>query len=171
MNFIKYITVFFFASVLFTSCENEPLDGSIIPDNGTGGGTSTGYYLKVTKDGVAKQWSTIQALNSTPLNSIIITGADNSSSMTLVVHDVSKIGIGVYNLSWAEKSCVYTEGTNIFSSDYSDFNTSAGNITITELNQTNKTIKGTFNFIGKNQAMTATKVFTKGEFYLKYTLQ
>ena len=39
MNFIKFITVFFFASVLLTSCENEPIDGSLIPDNG--GSTSS----------------------------------------------------------------------------------------------------------------------------------
>lgn len=171
MNFIKFITVFFFASVLITSCENEPVDISLLPDNGggTGGGTTTGYYFKVTKDGVVKQWSTVQAVNTTVLNSFIITAADTSTSMSLVLFDVSKIG--VYNLSWAEKSCIYTEGTNIFSSDYSDFNTSAGNITITELNKTNKTIKGTFNFIGKNQEMTSTKVFTKGEFFATYTVQ
>ena len=171
MNFIKFITVFFFASVLLTSCEIEPVDSSLLPDNGgaTGGGTTTGYYLKVTKDGVVKQWSTVQAVNTTVLNSFIISAADSSTSMSLVLFDVSTTG--VYNLSWAEKSCIYTEGTNIFSSDYSDFNTSAGNITITELNKTKKTIKGTFNFIGKNQAMSATKVFTKGEFFTTYTEQ
>jgi hypothetical protein len=151
------------------SCENEPVDSSLLPGTGNGGGTTTGYYFRVTKDGVVKQWSTVQALNTTVLNSFIFTAADSSTSMSLVLFDVSKIG--VYNLSWAEKSCVYTEGTNIFSSDYSDFNTSAGNISITELNTTNKTIKGTFNFIGKNQAMTATKVFTKGEFFTTYTVQ
>lgn len=171
MNFKKFITVFFFASLLFTSCENEPVDSSLLPENGggTGGGTTTGYYLKVTKDGVVKQWTTIQAVNTTVLNSLIITGADPSSSMSLVLFDVSTKG--VYNLSWAEKSCIYTEGINIFSSDYSDFSTSAGNITITELNKTNKTIKGTFNFIGKNQSMTTTKVFSKGEFFTTYTEQ
>jgi hypothetical protein len=170
MNFIKFITVFFFASVLLTSCENEPVDTSLLPDNGgTTGGTTTGYYIKVTKDGVAKQWSTVLALKAIGLDSFLLSAADTSTSMNIVLYDVSKIG--VYNLFWAEKSCFYTEGTNIFSSDYSDFTTSAGNITLTELNKTNKTIKGTFNFIGKNEAMTATKVFTKGEFFVKYTEQ
>jgi len=157
------------ATFTLNSCENEPVDGSLTSGTGTGGGTTTGYYFKVTKDGVVKQWSTIQAVNTTALNSFVLSAADSSTSMNLILFDVSKIG--VYNLSWAEKSCVYTEGTNIFSSDYSDFNTSAGNITLTELNTTNKTIKGTFNFIGKNQALTATKVFTKGEFFIKYTVQ
>jgi len=167
MNFIKFITVFFLASVLLTSCEIEPVDSSLLPENG--GGTTTGYYIKVTKDGVVKQWSTVQALNSTALNSFIISAADSSTSMSLTLFDVSKTGI--YNLSWAELSCIYTEGTAIYSSDYSDFNTSAGNITLTEINKTNNTIKGTFNFIGKNQALTSTKVFTKGEFFIKYTVQ
>lgn len=138
MKFRKFISVFllFFASVLITSCENEPVDGSLLPENGggTGGGATTGYYLKVTKDGVVKQWSTVPAVNTTALNSFIISAADSSTSMSLILFDVSTIG--VYNLSWAEKSCIYTEGTNIFSSDYPDFNTSVGNITITELNKT-----------------------------------
>ena len=167
MKFIKFITVFFFASVLLTSCENEPVDKGLLPDNG--GGTTTGYYIKVTKDGVAKKWSTVQAINTTVLNAFVLTATDPSSSMNLVLFDVSTVG--VYNLSWAEKSCVYIEGTTFYTSDYSDFSTSAGNITITELNKTDKTIKGTFNFIGKNEAMTATKVFTKGEFFFKYTIQ
>lgn len=169
MNFIKFITVFFFASVLITSCENEPVNSSSLPGTDNGGGTTTGYYFRVTKDGVVKQWSTVQAVNTTALNSFVLSAADPTTSINLILFDVSNVG--VYNLSFAEKSCVYTEGTNIFSSDYSDFNTSAGNITITELNKTNKTIKGTFNFIGKNQALTSTKVFTKGEFFIKYTVQ
>lgn len=167
MNLIKFITVFFFASVLITSCEIEPIDDGLLPDNG--GGTTAGYYIKVTKDGVVKQWSTVLAVKATGLDSFLLSAADASTSMNLVLYNVPKIG--VYNLTWAEKSCTYTEGINIFSSNYSDLSTSAGNITITELNKTNKTIKGTFNFIGKNEAMTATKVFTKGEFFLKYSEQ
>ena len=127
------------------------------------------YYIKVTKDGVEKKWSTVLAIKSTNLDSFLLSAADASTSMGLILYNAPKID--VYNLTWAEKSCTYTEGTNIFSSDYSDFTTSAGNIAITELNKTDKTIKGTFNFIGKNEAMTVTKVFTKGEFFLKYSEQ
>jgi len=171
MNLIKNITVLFllFASVLITSCENEPVGSGSPSGTDNGGGTTTGYYFRVTKDGVVKQWSTFQAINPTALNSFVISAADSSTSMNLTLFNVSNIG--VYNLSWAEVSCIYTEGTTFYTSDYSDFNTSAGNITFTELNKTNKTIKGTFNFIGKNQALTSTKVFTKGEFFLKYTIQ
>lgn len=151
----------------FNSCENEPVDTSFLTENSSE--ITSGNYIKVTKDGVIKQWSTVQAINVAVLNSFIITAADPSSAMNLTLFDVSKAG--VYNLNWGEISCIYNEGTTIFGSDYSDFNTSIGNITITELNQTNKTIKGTFNFIGKNQSLTATKVFAKGEFFTTYTIQ
>ncbi len=173
MNFLKFITVFFFASVLFTSCVYEPVDSNSLPSNGTGtgGGTTSDYYLKVTKDGVVKQYSIVQGLNFTALNTYAIIASDpiNLTSMTLNLHDISKIG--VYNLSWAVVSCGYTEGTSIYTSDYSDFNTSPGNITLTEINTTNKTIKGTFNFSGKNDNLTSTKVFTKGEFFTSYIVQ
>lgn len=55
MKFIKFITVFFFASVLLTSCEIEPVDSSLLPDNGggTGGGTTTGDYWPTA---INNQW-------------------------------------------------------------------------------------------------------------------
>ena len=167
-NFRGLVSVFIIIIFTFSlnSCAIEPVE---LPETNNGGGTTTGYYVKVTKDGVVKQWKTLQGINTTPLNAFILTGADSTSSMSLVLFNVSDVG--VYNLNFAEISCNYTEGTTIFSSNYSDFSNSAGNVTITELNKTNKTIKGTFNFIGKNDAMTSTKVFTKGEFFIKYTVQ
>lgn len=162
MKLVKCINVFFllFVSILITSCEDEAVDS---------GSTDNGYYFKVTIDGVAKQWSTVQAENSTAANAFLLSAGEPSSTISLILYNVSKVG--VYNLSYAEKSCVYNEGTTIFSSNYPDLTASAGNITITELNNTDKTIKGTFNFIGKNQTMSATKVFTKGEFFLKYVVK
>lgn len=170
MKLIKSINVLFllFASVLITSCENEPVGGSL-SGSGNGGGNTTGYYLRVTVDGSVKQWSTFQAKNFAILNTFAIISSDGSISMNLNLHNVSDVG--VYNLSWAEISCVYIDGTTFYTSDYDDLTTSPGNITITELDKINKTIKGTFNFIGKNQTMTSTKVFTKGEFFMKYTVE
>jgi hypothetical protein len=54
------------------------------------------------------------------------------------------------------------------SSDYFDSTASLGKITITEFNETNKTIKGTFNFVGKNEENTISKAFSNGEFFIKY---
>jgi hypothetical protein len=51
MDFKKFITVFFFASVLLTSCEIEPVDRSSLPDNG--GGTTTGDYWPTA---INNQW-------------------------------------------------------------------------------------------------------------------
>lgn len=56
MKFIKFITVFFFASLLITSCEIEPVDvSSTTPTVPTtpGGGTSSGDYWPTA---VNNQW-------------------------------------------------------------------------------------------------------------------
>ena len=184
MKVLKFLSVLFILFSLFTitSCVNEPLDPALLDsvDNGggtdgggtggggtgTGGGTTTGYYLRVKKDGVLKQYTSIEALNTRLLNSFIISGDEGANTLIFTLLDVSTIG--VYEYSWAEISCSYTEGSTEYNTNYSDLTTSTGNITISEINRTNKTIKGTFNFIGKNEALSVPKVFTNGEFFLKY---
>ena len=175
MKNIKFLAGIFLI-VTFFSCTNEPIDSAIdlgASGNPTGDVGSLGYYIKVTQDGAAKQWTTTQASYfslGTGTKSLIIQGANGTTSISLHITNDSgnTVPVAVYPLEWVSIGCGYTEGANIFSSDYSDFNTSAGNITITELNTTNKTVKGTFNFIGKDNAMTSTKVFTNGEFSVKY---
>lgn len=130
------------------------------------------YFIKALKDGSAKEWNTIQAqyvlLGSE--RSLLIIGSDGATSMNLhISSDTADIPVGTYPLEWVSVGCGYTEGMSIFSSDYSDFTTSPGSITITEFNATNQTIKGTFNFTGKNDAMTVSKVFSNGEFFVHYT--
>ncbi|KAB1158175.1 DUF6252 family protein [Flavobacterium luteum] len=184
MSKIKFLAVTFLliSSVLFTSCEDEPIDPAFnsVPVNnggggnggsGNGGGEVTTYAIKVTKDGVSKQWNTTQAIYIKSFGSLIIVGTDGSTTLNLSLVDFTEPG--VFPLEFASTNCIYTEGTatSVYSSDYSNFETSEGNITVTELNQTNKTVKGTFNFTGKNEGMTVSKVFTKGEFFVKYTEQ
>ncbi len=171
MNPIKLITVFFllFATVVFTSCENEPIDSALLSDinngGGTdGGGTTTNYYVKVTKDGVVKKWTVINTLLSN--NSFILVSNDGSTSMNLSIDDFT--GVGNYNLDYISVTCDYIDTTGTLSSDYSDSTASPGKITITEFNETKKTIRGTFNFVGKNEENTISKTFSNGEFFVKY---
>ena len=182
MKNIKFLVGIFLilTAFTFTSCTTEPIDSAIDLDTFNpptgGGGSSTGFYIKVTQDGVAKQWTTTQASYfslSAGTKSLIIQGANGTTSMSLhITNDTGNtIPVATYPLEWVSVGCGYTEGANIFSSDYSDFNTSAGNIVITEFDTTNKIVKGTFNFTGKDDAMTSTKVFTNGEFSVKYVDQ
>ena len=178
MSKIKFIAVAFllFSSLLFTSCEDEPIDPAFTSETGNSGGGGNGggvvdtYYMKVTKDGVLKQWNTTLAFSVKGLDAISITGSDGSTSLTLGIF--GGFEPKVYPLEFTTISCKYLEGiTNLSSNNFPDDSDPIGDITITSLDKTKKTIKGTFNFIGKNQDMTISKVFTKGEFFVKYTEQ
>ena len=176
MKTLHYLSALLLLLAVFTfsSCENEHIDSALLDSINNGGGTgggggTTGYYFRVKKDGVLKQFSTTQVINSLDLNSFVFLGAENTNSLSLTLFDVSAPGI--YQLDYVSVSCTYTEGFTFYNSNYLDGTISPGNITILEINKTNKTIKGTFNFIGKNEALTSSRVFTNGEFYLKYTEQ
>ena len=180
MKTLHYFSVLLLLLAVFTfsSCENEPIDSALLDSinngGGTGGGTgggggTTGYYFRVKKDGVLKQFTSTEVINSLDLNSFVFLGAENTNSLSLTLFDISAPGI--YQLDYVAVSCAYTEGLTIYNSNYLDGTASPGNVTILEINRTNKTIKGTFNFIGKNEALTSSRVFTNGEFYLKYTEQ
>lgn len=178
MKTLKFLSVLLllFSAILITSCENEPIDSALLDaiDNGgggvDGGGTSGGvggateYYIKVTKDGVVKKWTIVNALLSN--ESLIVTSNDGSTSMNLGIDNF--VGVATYNFDYISVACDYVDTSNTLSSDYSDFTVSLGKITITEFNETNKTVKGTFNFVGKNEENTISKAFTNGEFYVKY---
>lgn len=182
MKVLKFLSVLFilFSLFTFTSCVNEPLDPALLDsvDNGggtdgggtggggtgTGGGITTEFYIKVTKDGVVKKWTFINTLLSN--DSFILVSNDGSTSMNLSIDDFT--GVGNYNLDYISVTCNYVDTTGTLSSDYSDFTASSGKITITEFNETKKTIKGTFNFVGKNEENTISKTFSNGEFSVKY---
>jgi len=166
MKTIKSIITLFILTLALTtvSCDNEPVDPDLNLSNGGGGGSST-YYVKVKIDGVQKTWTTFSSqYNST---AFILIAPDPSGSLGLTVG--LPTGVNNYPLEEISVNCRYIlSGDNFFSSDYSNDTTSPGSINITELNTTARTIKGTFNFIGKNQDMSQTKTFTNGEFYLPY---
>ena len=172
--------ILLFSLFLMTSCSNEPVDPVIVAqlavaNNATannGGGTTSTYYVKAQVDGVQNNWSsTIQAQYSTSLHSLMILSNDGSTSMSLHIMANSNVAVGSYPLAWTNVGCNQVIGTDIFSSDYSDFTTSAGSITLTQFDLTNKIATGTFNFVGKNNAMSASKTYTNGEFNVTFTVQ
>ncbi|WP_374548405.1 hypothetical protein [Flavobacterium sp.] len=180
MKNIKIIGSLFllFTALTFTSCENEPLDPELNLDDfggGNNGGSSSTYYVRAKVNGTLTNWNTIQAQYIQALNSIVILAAApngaSSMSLHLIKDDNTDFSDGVYPLTWTLVGCGHTVGAEIFSSDYSDFNTSPGNITILEYNTSNKTIKGTFSFVGKNDDMSVTNTYTEGEFFVNYTEQ
>jgi hypothetical protein len=176
MSKIKFLTLIFllFSSVLFISCDDEPVDPAFTSDrtnNGGGGndgGVNNAFSVNATKDGVLKQWTLGEASYIKSADIMTIIGVDVSASITIVLNKAKKPGVNPFEFT---TYCTYFENEVFYSSYYSNDNNSTGNITVTEFNETNKTIKGTFNFIGKDDDLKVSKVFTKGEFSVKYTEQ
>ena len=92
MNFIKFITVFFFASVFLTSCEIEPVDSSLLPDNGggTGGGTTTGDYWPTA---INNQWVfKMDGVLQSPMKMISINTINSNTYYTF--NEIAGTGLG-----------------------------------------------------------------------------
>lgn len=164
----RFNAVFLFLVVfMFNSCSNEPIDPTLDPTAG-----NSNYYVKFKMDGVQKTYTNTEAtfMNVGPMGTLSIVGIEGLNSMNLHVMDqaVTVIGEGTYPLQWTNVGCDFIEGSANYASDYQDFTTSAGNIVITEKNTSNKTVKGTFNFVGKNENMTQTRNFTEGDFFVRY---
>ncbi|MFC6876422.1 DUF6252 family protein [Flavobacterium myungsuense] len=172
----KFLALIFllFLSVLFTSCEDEPIDPAFnsVPVNngggGNGGGVVTTFSVKATKDGVLKQWNIGIATYFKSLKSFTILASDVATNITISIDDPSKIGIYPYSF---KTNCVYFENEIFYSTTYSADEYSIGNITVTDFDETNKTIKGTFNFTAKDDNLEVSKIFNQGEFSVKYIEQ
>jgi hypothetical protein len=164
-------------SFSFISCAIEPIDESLSTDTNSGNGNSSGgnsptYYVKAKIDGVQKQWVSYIAniININNEESLVITALDlsDNSTMILTIFDDNVLTTGAYPLDLVDVSCNYSLGNSDFSSNYSNGTASPGNIVVIERNTANKILKGTFNFVGKNNGMTQTKTFTAGEFNVVY---
>ncbi|MEW5675215.1 DUF6252 family protein [Flavobacterium enshiense] len=181
MKKINLIALFavMIAAVSFVSCSGdiEPLDPALSGDTtgggntgggNTGGGSGT-YYVKAKVDGVQKQWTGSTQIQAQFADDMFILLASNGSeTMSLGIISDDAIAPNTYQLEFGGVTGVYTLGTESFSSSYDDFTTSPGNIQVVDLNSTNRTIKGKFTFIGKNNAMTVSKNVTEGEFFVQY---
>jgi hypothetical protein len=110
MKTLKFLSVLLllFSAILITSCENEPIDSALLDaiDNGGsgvdgGGGGTSEYYIKVTKDGVVKKWIIVNTLLSN--ESLIVTSNDGSTSINLSIDDF--VGDANLVLFW-HKDCL-----------------------------------------------------------------
>ena len=151
--------------LMFVSCSND-----------SGGSSSSTYYVKSTVDGVETVWdSQIQAktfhLGSDGVSFLLLAVKSNGNSINLHLTDgfTTTFQPQSFPLDYASVGCIETIGMTAYASDYGDFTTSPGTIAITEVNTTNHTVKGTFNFIGKTDPETVSRTHTSGEFYVKYT--
>lgn len=173
-----------FTSLSFVSCENEPIDPSLVAatnnpsnpsnggGNGSGGGNTSNYYIKTKIDGVQKEWTGLNAggvlINNGMLSILGMNG--NNAELTLLINNSTNgaITTGNYPYQWALTNAIYINNGLELTTGYSDFTVSPGGITITEINTTNKTVKGTFTFVGKNDGLTISKNFTDGNFFVRY---
>lgn len=164
MNF-KSIFIFSILSIIIFSCNIEPYVEEIqdnINDKNQG-------VFKVGFDGLTYEADNIQA---TLLNDVLnITGfrGDFGEAVILTVFNPSlgKHALGVTNNSLESNAAAYTEANNTGSGSwvaFSQANISQGELNITEINETDKTISGTFYFTGTNASISKTKEFTKGVF-------
>jgi hypothetical protein len=87
--------------------------------------------------------------------------------LTVFNPSLGKHALGVTNNSLESNAAAYTEANNTGSGSwvaFSQANISQGELNITEINETDKTISGTFYFTGTNASIAKTKEFTKGVF-------
>lgn len=159
------LLVLFCTAFTVTSCDNEPIDSNIdLGDFGNGGNTSPSNF-KATFNGDVWNASVSQALISGNLIQISAVRPDGTSFGFLI--DGSTTGTYPAN----DNILAYTPANSEFG--YWSLNTAnptedTGSITITNINTTNKTISGNFNFKGYWSDDTATGIlpvfFTNGSF-------
>ncbi len=145
-------------------CSTTSFSNWVGPVNVAASSVSGAYYMRMKIDGTLVNFPLEGTTATYNELSFMIQATNGTDAFTL--HVDTPTGLGTY--TFADAVCNYIQGNSFYSSSYSDFTNSPGNIIITELNQTNRTIKGTFNFIGKTDTLTQSKTFTEGAFYLPY---
>lgn len=157
----------FYIRAKCSATQNSSWFGPInIPTTGSSGGN---YYLRMKVDGVLKNFPLDQTGSN--LNALDLQILSNDSALinyfTLQIAQLQAPGVYAFADPDVTALCSYIENDVIFSSSYDDFTDSPGNITIIDLDLINNRIKGTFNFIGKDDSTPPqARVITVGEFYL-----
>jgi hypothetical protein len=131
------------------------------------GQTTTDYYLRMKSNGVAVSFL-LENIEASYSDLSFMISALNVSGNSFNLQLFSPTGVGTYAFANPDIDavCTFSENATIFTSLYSDFTNSPGNIVITQLDLVNNMVKGTFNFVGKDDPMTQNRVISEGEFFL-----
>lgn len=131
------------------------------------GQTGSPYYLRLKSDGVLVSFSPDNSNASYSALAFMISALNvGGNSFNLQVFAPQGIGTYAFANPDIDAVCTFSESATIFSSSYSDFTNSTGNVVITQLDLVNNRVKGTFNFVGKDDPLTQSRVISEGEFYL-----
>ncbi len=136
-----------FLAFQFVSCENEPLVGNF-PEGGGEGGAESGQFIA----SVAGRQFTAESITAvlTSTNTLKLTGTkSNGESISLSVGNAE---VGTFNLNWDGVSSnlgTYIDGNPNTLPYVSTANAGGfGQLKITEINTSAKTVTGTFGFTG-----------------------
>ncbi len=160
MKHFKFIFVFFLVSIALQSCDSSD-DSNDAPPAGT---------LQVSFD---NQTLVADLVSSTILDDVINVMGIRGSEGEMISITLFGSTPGTYQLGVATEnplqinSVSYIEpnntGSGVFVSRVDDI-TSQGEVIITEIDNVNMTISGTFNFTGTNGSTQEVKEFTNGSF-------
>ena len=151
---------------VYTSCDNEPLEGEFDMNDGeNGGGNQTGSFQVDFDD----QTFVAEQISATLIDGVInITGLRGTNQEAIIL-TINETTIGTYQFGVGSSAGIngatYLESngsSNVWFA-LTDGIESQGEITISEINEINLTMSGTFSFTGFIPSGES-KVFTNGAF-------
>lgn len=171
----KAVVVLLSSAFIFTSCNKDNPDPTVVYQNsttsgGTGGGggvnpNPNGDYFNADVDGNAFVGANFMGAFS--MGNLTISSSDNSNSYSIGLTVPEYITTGTYALDgFTPPVAFYTVGNGINDMFFAN---GTGTLEITEHDETNDVITGTFEFVAYNSSVTTTTYnITNGEFSVHY---
>jgi hypothetical protein len=146
MKNLKIISSFLllWTAIIFTSCDNEPIDPAINPTDFVGGNLGPALF-KADFSGATWNATVSQAIISGNLMQIVGAKANGESFAFLI--DGATLGTYPANVNILAFTPAGSE-FGYWSTNINNATENTGSITISNINTTNKTISGTFSFKG-----------------------
>lgn len=163
---ISSYTIFIFSVLisLIFSCDIEPYEGGIPDNSNPGTNNNEPGVFKVDVDG---QTYIADNAVATVLDNVVNISGFKTSTGEVIILTIFGNSAGTYQLgvtqNQVEVNAATYSGNGGTWPSVTDFVTSQGEITITEIDRVNNTITGTFFFTGNNPTLAA-KEFTNGSF-------